>query len=104
MNNITITLTTAQRDFIVNALLFTADSVLDAIDDEYGEPMTTEESAKTLVDNVLTNANQEIESLKAKITEQERLLAKPTKKAAPYGYKADGTPKKKPGRPSTKGK
>ena len=121
MENITATLTTAERDFLISALLSTTDRILSKIDEDYGqEPMSEEKSAQTLIDNVVANATHEIEVLKEQIADQDKQIANLRQGAAipvavhhtvkkkglnpaPYGLRKDGTPAKKRGRPATKG-
>lgn len=91
----------SDKDLVIYALRSLVDQLIDEIEDscvDTGEQMTEEQSAKTLVDNVIANATHEIEVLK------EQLAANKKTNDAPYGYKVDGTPKKRPGRPAKKGK
>lgn len=122
MENITTTLTTAERDFLISALLSTTDRILSKIDEDYGqEPMSEEKSTQALIDNVVANATHEIEILKEQIAERDKeinrlreemaipvavhhTVKKKGLNPAPYGLKKDSTPAKKRGRPFTKGK
>lgn len=91
----------SDKELVVYALRSLVERLADDIEDscvDMGEAMSTEDSAKAAIDNVIANANHEIEALKDQ-------LANRKKKApveAPYGYKKDGTPKKRPGRPAKK--
>lgn len=93
----------SDKELVVYALRSLVERLADDIEDscvDMGEAMSTEDSAKAAIDNVIANANHEIEALKDQ-------LASRTKKApvdAPWGLKKDGTPKKRPGRPAKKGK
>ena len=92
----------SDKQLVIYALRSLVDQLIDDIEEsciDMGEQMSTEQSAKTVIDNVSANATQEIEALK----EQGRKEKSPD---APWGLKIDGTPKKRPGRPakSKKGK
>jgi len=97
----TLEMNESDKQLVIYALQSLVDQLIDDIEEsciDMGEQMSTEQSAKTVIDNVIANATQEIEALK----EQGRKKKDPVE--APYGYKLDGTPKKRPGRPAKKGK
>ena len=93
----------SDKDLVIYALRSLVDQLIDEIEDscvDTGEQMSAEQSAKTVIDNVITNATHEIEVLQEKLNSRK----KKSPVEAPYGYKLDGTPKKRPGRPAKKGK
>lgn len=99
----TLEMSEFEKEFVLYALLSTVEKIIDKIEDsgeDIGEQMSAEESAKAVIDNVIANANQEIATLKEQLAER----TKKKTNDAPYGYKKDGTPKKRPGRPAKKGK
>lgn len=100
--------------FVIHAMTdmveYLVDQIKDSeVDTKDEEQMSTDESARVLVSNVMANAQAEIEQLKVKLAERDALIedlmsSTATSADAPYGLKKDGTPKKRPGRPSKKGK
>lgn len=109
--------------FLTFAVKDTADFLIDKLrwgeapDDGGPEVVAKEDLEKIAVSNFMVNAKAEIERLKKELAERDEVIAKvkdqhlpqtlvrmPKAKSAPYGLKKDGTPKKRPGRPSTKKK
>lgn len=125
MNFYTLEMNEAEKVFVVHAIKDMADYLIDQIEDsvcaeEDDESMSMDESAKTLVDNVIANATREIEVLKEQIAERDKEIVRLREEMAipvavhhtvkenglnpaPHGLKKDGTPAKKRGRKSTKG-
>ena len=92
-----------EKAFVIHALRSMVQQLVDEIEDscfDEGEPLSAEQSAQIVIDNVIANAAHEIEVL------QEQLDGRKEKSPveAPWGLKVDGTPKKRPGRPAKKGK
>lgn len=56
--------------------------------------------AKVLIGKGLARAVDEEATTPATPTYQTRMMQAAPAEAAPYGYKADGTPRKRPGRPA----
>lgn len=80
MNFYTLEMNEAEKVFVVHAIKDMADYLIDQIEDsvcaeEDDEPMSMDESAKTLVDNVIANATREIEVLKEQIAERDKEIA-----------------------------
>ena len=115
-------MTEEEANFIIKALRDYSERIIDEIKDSEmdDEEITDEhfEQQNTLLNNVITNATKEIELLKEQLAERdstiEEFLSKIENKpqftatrdfvtTAPYGFKKDGSPKKRPGRPSKKG-
>lgn len=104
----------AEAGFVIHAMQdmveYLVDQIKDSeIDADDSDEMSADESARVLVSNVMANAQAEIEQLKVKLAERDALIEDLVSSAtpsadAPYGLKKDGTPKKRPGRPSKKGK
>jgi len=118
-------MTEEEANFIIKALRDYSERLIDEIKDSEmdDEEITDEhfEQQNTLLNNVITNATKEIEILKEQLAErdstieeylsklEDKLEDKPQFTAtrdfvttAPYGFKKDGSPRKRPGRPSTK--
>lgn len=119
-------LSDAEVQFLTFAIKDVADHLIDklrwgeASPESQPEEVFKEELEKIATSNFMVNAKSEIERLlkELELAKQDKLIAeakdehlpqtlapKATKtKSAPYGFKKDGTPKKRPGRPSTKKK
>jgi hypothetical protein len=98
----TLEMNELDKELVTYALRSLVDQLIDDIEEsciDMGEQMSTEQSAKTVIDNVIANATHEIETLQGQLDGR-----KDKSPDAPWGLKVDGTPKKRPGRPVKKGK
>ena len=97
MSDIKVTFTQAEFGFVKQSILDQAQALVDTMDF-----FASQEPEKD-IDAVIAEANEWRSEFKKEYTTtidsefMNQLNKKPNKKA-PYGYKADGTPKQKPGR------
>ena len=109
--NINLTFQSADYEFIVEAIKLRTTAILEAISMQYDSQMIAANTAPDIAQQ-RKEINEEIQSqfekelaeweLKQEGNQVTATLKPKTRKskAAPYGYKKDGTPKKRPGRPS----
>lgn len=84
------------------------DALLEQIMDKVDAEVTNDSMVQTARENYVANLEAEVKNLQALIdakniaSESNKIYGKPAKKKtkpkAPWGYKKDGTPKKRPGR------
>jgi len=111
--NIQLTFQSADYEFIVEAIKLRTTAILEAMSMQYDSQMMAANTAPNIAQqrqeiNELINsefkkelAEWEIEQQGNKVTATHKPKTRKSK-AAPWGYKKDGTPKKAPGRPATK--
>lgn len=94
---IELELNKGQAIFLMEAVKHHARQITDQIADHLEDEITAFELEQTVADNYVANLEGEVERLT-------KLLEAPKERVpAPYGYKKDGTPKKRIGRPAKKG-
>jgi hypothetical protein len=94
---IELELNKGQAIFLMEAVKHHARQITDQIADHLEDEITAFELEQTVADNYVANLESEVERLT-------KLLEAPKERVpAPYGYKKDGTPKKRIGRPAKKG-
>jgi hypothetical protein len=94
---IELELNKGQAIFLMEAVKHHARQITDQIADHLEDEITAFELEQTVADNYVANLESEVERLI-------KLLEAPKERVpAPYGYKKDGTPKKRIGRPAKKG-
>ena len=94
---IELELNKGQAIFLMEAIKHHARQITDQIADHLEDEITAFELEQTVADNYVANLESEVERLI-------KLLEAPKERVpAPYGYKKDGTPKKRIGRPAKKG-
>jgi uncharacterized protein (DUF1015 family) len=94
---IELELNKGQAIFLMEAVKQHARQITDQIADHLEDEITAFELEQTVADNYVANLESEVERLI-------KLLEAPKERVpAPYGYKKDGTPKKRIGRPAKKG-
>jgi hypothetical protein len=92
--NINLTFQSADYEFIVEAIKLRTNAILEAMSIQYDSQMMASNTRQVIEKEV---GEWEVKQDGNKVT----ATLKPKKtKAAPYGYKKDGTPKQRPGRPA----
>lgn len=108
--NINLTFQSADYEFIVEAIKLRTTAILEAMSMQYDSQMmaanTPEDIAQQRKEiNEVIQREFDKEIAEWELTQQGNKVTATHKpktrksKAAPYGYKKDGTPKKRPGRP-----
>jgi proline dehydrogenase len=97
---IELELNKGQAIFLMEAVKQHARQITDQIANYLEDKITSFEMEQTAAENYVANLEHEVEQLTKLLAEQQT----PKQKAAPWGYKKDGTPKKLPGRPRKEGK
>lgn len=102
---ITLDLTKAEALLYMEMLKRNTREMLDQIAENMDEQVAREEMNIAAKQNYVTNLENEVKALRAKVDAATvaanpaplKTKAKALKPVAPWGYKKDGTPKKKPG-------
>lgn len=89
-----------QAIFLMEAIKQHARQITDQLADYLEDEITSFEMEQTVADNYVANLESEVERLTKLLAEQQAPIERVP---APYGYKKDGTPKKRIGRPAKKG-
>jgi hypothetical protein len=97
---IELELNKGQAIFLMEAVKHHARQITDQIADHLEDEITAFELEQTVADNYVENLESEVERLTKLLAEQQAPIERVP---APYGYKKDGTPKKRIGRPAKKG-
>ena len=98
---IELELNKGQAIFLMEAVKHHARQITDQIADHLEDEITTFELEQTVAENYVANLEGEVERLTKKLLAEQQ--APIERVPAPYGYKKDGTPKKRIGRPAKKG-
>jgi len=97
---IELELNKGQAIFLMEAVKHHARQITDQIADHLEDEITAFELEQTVADNYVANLESEVERLTKLLAKQQAPIERVP---APYGYKKDGTPKKRIGRPAKKG-
>ena len=104
---ITIELSKAEALLYMEMIKRNGNELIEQIGEQLDEQVTHEEMAMAVKDNYVANLENENKSLRtmmnAEVSDQPeakpaKKKGRPAKPKAPWGYKKDGTPKKRPGR------
>jgi len=97
---IELELNKGQAIFLMEAVKQHARQITDQIADHLEDEITAFELEQTAAENYVANLESEVERLTKLLAQQQAPIERVP---APYGYKQDGTPKKRAGRPAKKG-
>lgn len=97
---IELDLNKGQAIFLMEAVKHHARQITDQIADYLEDEITDFEMEQKAAENYVANLESEVERLTKLLAQKETPKARVP---APYGYKKDGTPRKRIGRPAKKG-
>jgi hypothetical protein len=106
---ITVELSKAEALLYMEMIKRNTNDLLEQLSDELDIAVTGEEMSQAVKENYVTNLENENKALRAQIDAKNlasdpaalkprKKMGRPAKPKAPWGYKKDGTPKKRPGR------